>query len=217
METPKQMQTPTPTSTTDQSDQQIIWQLQRGQSAAVADFVRLYQDRLFAVMLRMTGNVDDASELVQETFLRALANLDRFKGHSSVYTWVFRIAVNLALSKRRSNQRHPTVSLDALAEPVSFNQQAANLRREFAQDTEGDPAQLAAARVDHETVLDALDQLDAPLRAVLVLRDIDDASYSQIAEVLEMPEGTVKSRIFRARVALREKILRGKHSPMNQT
>ncbi len=213
MQTQAQMQ---PTAVHPQ-DEQIIGQLQRGQSAAVADLVRLYQDRLFGVMLRMTGNADDAAELVQETFLKALANLDRFKGHSSVYTWLFRIAINLALSRRRSNQRHPTVSLDALSEPVSFNQQAANLRREFAQDTEGDPALVAAARVDHETVLEAMDQLDPALRAILVLRDIDDASYAQIAEVLEMPEGTVKSRIFRARVALREKVLRGKRSPVNRT
>jgi len=192
-----------------EQDRQLLAQLRRGHWAAMEVLVHRYQDRLYATMLNMVRNPDDAADLVQEAFVKALQNISRFEGKSSLYTWLFRIAVNLALSFRRSRQYRDAASLDgALDDTQRVNQQAAGLRLQLAQQTEMDPAQSATVRMEHQRVLAALATIDPEFRAIIILRDVEDCEYEQIAQILEVPVGTVKSRLFRARAALRDTLSR---------
>jgi RNA polymerase sigma-70 factor (ECF subfamily) len=185
------------------SDEQAVAQLKRGNVAAMEGLVLKYQDRLFGAVYRIVGHPDDAADLVQETFVRLLQNVQKFEGKSALYTWLFRIAVNLALTHRRAGRYRAAVSLDPEADGGSeLNRQAAPLRR-LAQDREIDPGAAAALRMDHERVLAALGTLDPEFRAVIILRDVEDCDYDHMAAILDVPVGTIKSRLFRARAALR--------------
>jgi len=203
--------TPNPPAPLSFQDQQTLSQLKRGNWSAMEQLVHRYQDRLYATVLRMVNQPEDAADLVQETFVRAMQGVARFEGKSSLYTWLFRIAVNLAISHRRSNQYRSAVSLDGDRDDDQdgLNRQAAGLRRQLAQQTENDPAANAQQRMDYEKLLGALGRIDAEFRAVIVLRDVEECDYDQMAEILNVPVGTVKSRLFRARLALRE-LLQGK-------
>ena len=151
-------------------------------------------------------NTEDAADLVQETFVRAMQGLARFEGKSSLYTWLFRIAINLSISHRRSRSYRAAVSLDGDREEEDrgggINTQAAGLRRQLAQDTEDDPAISAERRLEYERLMDVLSRLDPEFMAVIVLRDVEECDYEQMAAILDVPVGTIKSRLFRARVCL---------------
>ncbi len=189
-------------------DQQTLAQLRRGNWSAMEQLVSRYQDRLFVTMLRMVNHQEDAADLVQETFVRAMQAVARFEGKSTLYTWLFRIAVNLAISHRRSSQYRAAASLDVGGEEEEagsgVNRQAAGLRRQLAQETEEDPAVSAERQMEYERLQLSLAGLDPEFKAVIVLRDIEECDYEQIAAILDVPVGTVKSRLFRARCALRE-------------
>ena len=188
-------------------DHQALAQLKRGNWAAMELLVQRYQDRLYSTVFRIVGHPDDAADLVQETFVKAMQNVARFEGKSSLYTWLFRIAVNLAISHRRASHYRMALSIDGDAEKNedhAVNQQAAALRRQLAQDTEPDPAEQAEVKQQYERVVVALQKLDPEFRAVIVLRDVEDCDYEQIAQILDVPVGTIKSRLFRARSALRD-------------
>ena len=187
-------------------DQQTLAQLRRGNWSAMEQLVHRYQDRLYVTVLRMVNHPDDAADLVQETFVRALQGVARFEGKSTLYTWLFRIAVNLAISHRRSHQFRAQVSLDGdrADDEESVNRQAAGLRRQLAQETEDDPALSAERRMEYERLMAALAALDPEFRAVIVLRDVEECDYDQMSAILEVPVGTIKSRLFRARIALRD-------------
>ncbi len=190
------------------ADQQTLAQLRRGNYAAMEQLVSRYQDRLYVTVLRMVNHPEDAADLVQETFVRALQNVARFEGKSTLYTWLFRIAVNLAISHRRASQYRAAASLDGGREDDegngSVNSQAAGLRRQLSQDTEDDPALSAERRMEYERLMEALARLDPEFKAVIVLRDVEECDYEQMAAILEVPVGTIKSRLFRARTALRD-------------
>ena len=191
-------------------DAELLRKAQRGDRGAFGQIVVLYQDRLYNALLRVVGDPEEARELVQETFTRALVKLDSFRGEAGPYTWLFRIGVNLAISQLRKVQRHRTFSLDR---PVTGgtngagdDDQASSLIDRVAQDRGTTPADDAETREQHQQVLAALGRLDAEYRAVLVMRDIEGFDYQQMADVLGLPLGTLKSRLFRARLALRDEI-----------
>ena len=186
-------------------DEQILAHLRRGHFAAMEQLVRRYQDRLYATVFRIVNHPDDAADIVQETFVKALENVAAFEGKSSLYTWLFRIAVNLALTQKRRLKYRQAASLDA----DELNRQAAGLRAQLAQRTEPGPAEEAANRLDAQALLEALERLEPAQRALIVLRDIDGCDYQQIAEILQTPVGTVKSGLFRARMALRQVVEHG--------
>jgi RNA polymerase sigma-70 factor (ECF subfamily) len=154
-----------------------------------------YQDRLYNAILKICGNSDDAAELTQETFVKVLENIGTFRGQSSFYTWLFRVGVNLTL-----NFCSRKLPLDGGAGDQENSSLAANLpdKREI------DPAAIAQNRELARQVLAALEKLEDHQRAIVVLRDIEAMSYEEIAEVLQIELGTVKSRLCRARMALRE-------------
>ncbi len=195
----------------------LLAQLKRGQWAAMETLVHRYQDRLYGTVQHIVNNPDDAADLVQETFVKAMQNLSRFQGKSSLYTWLFRIAVNLALSHRRSRKYRDAASLDGVVDNgEAVNQQAAGLRLQLAQQTELDPADSAEQNMEHQRVLAALATIEPEFRAIIILRDMEDCDYEQIAQIIEVPVGTVKSRLFRARAALREAVCRDVAPPLRK-
>jgi RNA polymerase sigma-70 factor (ECF subfamily) len=191
----------------------MLHRAQAGDRGAYGQIVVLYQDRLYNAVLRLVGDREEARELTQEAFTRGLMKLGSFRGDASPYTWLFRIAVNLAISQLRKVQRQRVFSLDRPS--VNGNgrfrdggdDQASGLIDRVAQDnSEPGPPARAEERERDEAVLAALGRLDAEYRAVLVMRDIEGFDYQQMADVLGLPLGTLKSRLFRARLALRDEL-----------
>lgn len=175
---------------------ELIEACRKGDASAFGILVRRYQDRLYPTLLRLTGQADDAQDLLQDAFLQAFRKLRRFHGDSSFYTWLYRIAVNLALSDRR--RRRPVVgwessargSMPHVVDPLDLSDPSAPLEQ----------AEL------HASVQAALNQLAPDHRAVVVLKDLDGLRYEEIAEILKIPVGTVRSRLHRARLELRERL-----------
>ena len=190
-------------------DADLVEQVRDGDTAAFGQLVAKYQDRLYNTVWRICGHVDDARDLTQEAFLKALESLDGFGGKSSFYTWLFRIGVNVAISHQRQGRRRMTVSLEDGPERWQVNRQGVALAQSARRARVGhddDPATGARQAETNEIVVAALGELDDDQRAVLVLRDIESLDYEHIADVLAVPVGTVKSRVHRARMALREKL-----------
>jgi RNA polymerase sigma-70 factor (ECF subfamily) len=185
-------------------DAQLIEKINAGQTEAYGDLVRKYQDRVFNTCWRICGNLEDARDLTQEAFLKAFESLDTFRRQSGFYTWIYRVAVNLALSHRRSARRRQVLSLDRGAGVEGT--QAENLAKRVASGSQDDPARLASATEQQGAVVRALQALDDDHRAVVVLRDIEGFDYREISEVLQIPPGTVKSRLHRARMTLADAI-----------
>jgi RNA polymerase sigma-70 factor (ECF subfamily) len=174
----------------------LIEACRAGQVEAFGVLVRRYQDRLYPTLLRLTGCAEDAHDLLQDAFLRAFEKLGRFHGDSSFYTWIYRIAVNLALSDRR--RRRVTRRLaegpngEAIDPPDDPNQ--------------SDPSLPLLRAERDDLVLEALNALAPDHRTVVVLKDLDGLRYEEIAEILGIPVGTVRSRLHRARGELRERL-----------
>lgn len=176
-----------------------------GDARAYGALVSAYQDRVLNVCWRMCGRREDAEDLTQEAFVRGYQQLHRFTGHARFYTWVYRIAVNLALSARRRPSILRHASFDAGAAGQDGNRDGDGHHRSVAS-SERAPIDAAAANESRELVAAALEQLEPDHRAVVVLRDLDGLDYDEIAEILDVPRGTVKSRLHRGRAVLRERL-----------
>ncbi len=178
----------------------LVAQAKAGNMDSVERLILKYQQRVYNTILKLCGNNDDAAELTQDTFVRVIQNIKNFKGQSSFYTWLFRIAVNLTLNFCKKNSR---VSFQPLqSEP---DEELKHQLKDYLIDkTSPQPPQIAATKELHSLILKALEKLDADQRAVIVLRDIEQMNYTEIAETLDIEIGTVKSRIARGRKNLRE-------------
>ncbi len=184
-------------------DTALVERCRRGDSAATEKLILKYQNRIYNVILKICANPDDAAELTQETFVKVIENIDTFEGRSSFYTWAFRIAVNLTLNYCERSVRLGLRSLDA--EGGEDNGQAKEALKELLADVRSpDPAVVATNKELCEIVIQSLMKLDDAQRAVVILRDIEGMNYAQIAEVLDIELGTVRSRLSRARSNLRE-------------
>jgi len=185
------------------SDENLVERCQRGDPDAMERLILKYQDRIFNVILKICRNYDDAAELTQDTFVKIIENIDKFKKQSGFYTWAFRIAVNLTINRCKRNLKLGISSLDAQMTQTSTETKM--LLKDFlADDTEPEPSQIAQNKELCLILTNALMKLDENHRAVIVLRDIEAMSYVQISQVLGIEIGTVKSRICRARKHLRE-------------
>jgi RNA polymerase sigma-70 factor (ECF subfamily) len=207
-----QLQAQTPPAAPEPQNQrelELLRRAQRGQREAYGQLVLLYQDRLYNAVLRLIGDREEARELTQEAFTRGLMKLDSFRGDASPYTWLFRIAVNLAISQLRKIKRHRVFSLSQSSNGNGrhgTDDQASSLVDRLASKDTPRPSDDLEDREQGEQVLAALGRLDAEYRAVLVMRDIEGFDYQQMADVLGLPLGTLKSRLFRARLALRDEL-----------
>ena len=188
---------PTGQPDSEPEDRRTVLRVQAGDMAGFADLVAKYQDRLFNTCWRICGHLEDARDLTQEAFLKALKSIDSFRAESEFYTWLFRIAVNLAVSHRRREGYRSAQSLDASGDQMASS---GSLRLVV-------PEEVGATmerREIHTRVVNAIQALDTDQRAVVVLRDVEGMDYRQIGELLDISPGTVKSRLHRARCALRK-------------
>ncbi|MGA2497818.1 MAG: sigma-70 family RNA polymerase sigma factor [Tepidisphaeraceae bacterium] len=185
---------------------ELLHKAQTGDRPAYGQLVLAYQDRLFNAILRVVGDREEARDLTQEAFMRGLAKLDSFRGEASPYTWLFRISLNLAISRLRKVQRKRVFSLSVPSDGASGDDQASGLLDRLVSQSAPDPARAAEDRECDGQVLAALGRLDAEYRAVLVMRDIEGFDYQEMADILGLPMGTLKSRLFRARLALRDEL-----------
>ena len=192
----KTMTEPPATAPLEDGESLTIAQARAGDREAFGRLVRIYQDRVFNVCLRIVTDRQIAEDLTQEAFIKAHRSIARFDGRAAFYTWLYRIAVNLCLSQRRA--RKPIVSLDQGDEKSNA---AARLAADGPSPMDG-----ADRHEKHDAVLAALAELDEESKAVVVLRDIESLDYGEIAEILNVPTGTVKSRLHRARMALRQRL-----------
>ncbi|MEM1067285.1 MAG: sigma-70 family RNA polymerase sigma factor [Planctomycetota bacterium] len=181
-------------------ESQLIDQALQGDRAAFTQLVEMNQDRLFASMRQVTGSPEEAEEVVQEAFIRAFIKLDTFQRNSQFFTWLYRIAFNSALTRKR--RKRARVSLDQYRESsgLEVTDEGASV----------DEPMLQRERV--EMVRQAIQTLSEDHRSILVLREMQDHSYEDIAEILSISIGTVRSRLSRARGQLKaalEAIQRG--------
>jgi RNA polymerase sigma-70 factor (ECF subfamily) len=170
---------------------------------AFGSLVAKYQDRILNIIFRICGRWADAEELGQETFLKALERIGQFRGHSGFYTWLFRIAVNLTISHRRRAGRIRFRPLTGSGDDDDPGQADA-MTSAVAARREASPVTAASNSETNRRVVEALENLEDDFRAVVVLRDIEEMDYAQISQVLEIPVGTVKSRLHRAREILKD-------------
>ena len=144
--------------------------------------------------MRVLGSSEDALDITQDAFVQAFVKLETFRGDSQFYTWLYRIAMNLALSRKR--RRKPVVSIDKLKQDMGTE----------PEDTSPTPDDRLVGDERTQIVQQALSQLGDQARQILILREMEDCSYETIAEILDLPIGTVRSRLYRARMQLKEKL-----------
>jgi RNA polymerase sigma-70 factor (ECF subfamily) len=185
--------------TQDDSDQQLVERVQAGEKAAFDLLVRKYQHRVLKLVGRFVSDAAEAEDVAQEAFLKAYRALASFRGDSAFYTWLYRIAINTAKNALVSNRRRPVdFDLD-LQDPEQYDRHA-RLK-------EGDTPEGVLLTEEIRNVVErAMEQLPEDLRTAIVLRELEGLSYEEIAEAMDCPVGTVRSRIFRAREAIDRKL-----------
>lgn len=174
------------------------------EAAAWTDLLTRYQSRVFAVCFRMVGNRDTAADLAQDALVKVIQGIDSFDARSKLSTWVIRVTMNLCLSHLRSQKLRAHPSLDALSTDARSKIEQSSTDRA----TIGEPGPLQDVQLSEQRriVSDALAALPADQRAILILRDVQGMDYAHVADILGLAVGTVKSRLFRARLALRTQI-----------
>ena len=176
------------------TDAECIAKARQGERAAFDTLVLRYQDRLFNTLARLMGSSDDALDIAQDAFVQAYVKLDTFKETAAFYTWLYRIAFNLAMSHGR--KRRPLTIMDT-------DDTTRNIEPASTAISPSEPLE-SAERV--AGVQAAIHDLADEHRQVVVLRELEGCDYEQIADILEIPIGTVRSRLFRARACLKEKL-----------
>jgi RNA polymerase sigma-70 factor, ECF subfamily len=175
-------------------EEELIESALAGNGASFEVLVRRYQDRLYTAMISVVGNADEAEDVVQEAYIQAYLKLDTFQQNSRFFTWLYRIAFNFALARRRRKRGQ-----------VSLEEHRENAGQEPISD--GDAPEMRMTRCeDVELVHKGLSLLTEDHKAILVLREMEDMSYEDIAEVLDISIGTVRSRLNRARLALKTQL-----------
>ena len=194
--------TPSATVPLQPDESLLVDKAKAGDQQAFTDLVGRYQRKIYRLAKNITRNDEDAEDVLQEAFLKAYEHLDSFEGHSKFYTWIVRIAVNEALMKLRKRRGDREVSLD---EPVGLGEE--EVKREIAV-WEDNPEQRYSREEMQQILNEAVDSLKEDFRTVFVLRDIEEMSTEETAEALKISIPAVKSRLLRARLALREKLTR---------
>ncbi len=182
-----------------ETDQQLVARVQKGDSRAFDMLVLKYQHKIFGLISRYVHDADEVQDVAQEAFIKAYKALPKFRGDSQFYTWLYRIAVNTAKNHLVSRSRRPPGS-DVDVEDAEYYDGGAALR-----DIESPESALFGAELK-AVVEAAIADLPDDLRTAVTLREFDGLSYEDIAEIMDCPVGTVRSRIFRAREAIDGKV-----------
>jgi RNA polymerase sigma-70 factor (ECF subfamily) len=179
----------------------LIERYRGGDKSALDTLIKRYQNRLYNTILKMCASPEDALELTQDSFVKVIENIDKFQGKSSFYTYLFRVGVNLTINfcNRRKKVRFATI--DAETE----NADGRGMLKDYLEGRgKDDPADIVSDKEAVDILRRAIASLEDKYREVLVLRDIEEMTYEQIAQTLELEAGTVKSRLFRARAMLKD-------------
>ncbi|MDR8524786.1 MULTISPECIES: RNA polymerase sigma factor RpoE [Shewanella] len=181
------------------SDQQLVERVQRGDKNAFNLLVQKYQNKVANLISRYVRNQADVADVAQEAFIKAYRALPNFRGESAFYTWLYRIAVNTAKNHLVAQGRRAPAN-DVDAEEAEYYD-GSDALKEFAS-----PERLVLSDEIQKVVFDTLDTLPEELKMAISLRELDGMSYEEIANVMDCPVGTVRSRIFRAREAIDKKL-----------
>lgn len=189
-----------PTAGNREIDQELVERAQRGDKQAFGMLVDKYQRKLGRLLSRLIRDQAEIEDVVQESFIKAYRALPNFRGDSAFYTWLYRIGINTAKNYLVSMGRRPQVSNDIEIEDAENFEDAGELRTLETPETELMTKEIA------QTVNDTVEGLPEELRTAITLREIEGLSYEEIATLMDCPIGTVRSRIFRAREAIAQKL-----------
>jgi RNA polymerase sigma-70 factor (ECF subfamily) len=184
-ETPEEEQRP--------DDEELVLKSQQGDVNAFGELVDRYQGKIYGLTYNMTSNREDAEDLTQEVFVKAFEALPRFKGNSSFYTWLYRIAVNKTINYRKKRNRKRSLSLDQFDQEIKVDEVYHDLI------TKGSPLRNVSLTELQEKLNEALQNLSEKHRTVLVMHDMQGIPHEEIAKVVKASVGTVRSRLFYAR------------------
>ncbi|HZL42275.1 MAG TPA: sigma-70 family RNA polymerase sigma factor [Verrucomicrobiae bacterium] len=187
---------PTKTTSTPTEEVELVTRARRGDLGAYDELVRRYQERIYATIYHMTSNHEDANDLAQEAFIKAFQALKTFKGGSSFYTWVYRIAVNKTINFLKQRKNRTAMSLNDL----DFN--AEHDPDLVALVSDKTPRREASLNELQEKLNTALQKLSEPHRLVVTLHDVQGSTHEEIAKIMDCNVGTVRSRLFYARQQL---------------
>jgi len=196
-------------ASTDAEDLRLVESLRMGVERAYEELLNRFQQQVYTLAVRLLNDPSEASDVVQEVFLKVFRNISSFRGQSTLKTWIYRITVNEAHNARRWFFRHRRREVE-----LDTNPEEARNWKEIIPDRNRSPFDMALEGEQHSMIEAALDRINPIFREAVVLRDITDLSYEEIAEILGVSLGTVKSRILRGREALREELAGSlKHRP----
>lgn len=191
---------PRPKAAASPDEKALLERCKRGELGAFNELVKKYEKQVYNFAYRLTGNYDDANDVAQEAFLRVYNAIGSFRGDASFTTWLFRITTNVFLDDRKRARAHPHTSLD---EQLEFEE--SSVARQI-EDASPSPTAITEEKERAQILEDAIQSLPEYQRAMVVLYHSQQKSYEEIAEVMELPIGTVKSRLNRARLALKDKL-----------
>lgn len=192
-----------------ESEKELIEKAKSGDVEAFEKLIEGCQKKVFNIAFRMIGNYDDASELAQEVFLKAYKSIKNFKGDSLFNTWIYKVTTNVCLDEIRKRKNKKVISLD---EDIEYD--GSEIKRQIKDETPG-PELTAESNELKKAVNESINVLPEDYKTVIILRDIQGFSYEEISNIINCPEGTVKSRINRARQALK-KILQQKRELLSE-
>jgi RNA polymerase sigma-70 factor, ECF subfamily len=184
-----------------EKEAELVARAKSGERMAFNQLVRLHGKRVYNTVLRILGDQAEAEDVSQEVFLKMYQNIGKFRGDAKLSTWLYRLSINNALNRVRARKRrmyHKTFSLDA-----AVRTEEGEVPQEHP-DTNPDPRQILESRDTQRLVQEGISKLPDDQRTVIVLRDIQGLTYNEIAGILDCNEGTVKSRLHRARMALKD-------------
>lgn len=193
-----EMQKTKSTSATAIEDRELVEAVLAGDPSAYRGLVERYQSRVYALVVGMIRDREDARDLTQEAFVKAYNNLARFRLESSFYTWLYRIAMNLAIDHLRKHKKRKHTEFD---EQIASHDAAGGLADGHTRES---PRRTVERKQLQGRILEALDKLSPDHKQIILLREIEGLSYQEIAETLEVAEGTVMSRLFYARRKLQQ-------------
>lgn len=181
-----------------EADIEMVLAVREGDTTAYRGLVEKYQTRVYQMVYGMLRNQEDARDITQDAFVKAYDNLARFRLESSFYTWIYRIAMNLAIDFLRKQKRRGTTEFD---ETIANRDGTGAIDEQHHQDS---PSKSLERKQLYDRIMAALQELPEDQRQVILLRELEGLSYKEIADVMEIPEGTVMSRLYYARKKLQK-------------
>lgn len=186
----------------DEEEQRLVMRLQRRDERAFVECMQRYQEKVWSLVYRMLGNRQEAEDVAQEVFVTVFKSIDSFRGESKFSTWLYRIAANQCKNRLKYLGRRGRRGGEAFDEAAERDLQHA--REQGMAPTLAGPDQVLEGMQLERIMQQGIASLDEDHRVLIVLRDVEELSYEEICQITGLPEGTVKSRLHRARLALKE-------------